>query len=100
MTIQLLSAAEIDLVEGYRFYEKQLPGLGEYFEDCLLSDIESLLLYAGIHRQVWGFHRLISKRFPYAIYYRYSDEIIKVYAVLDCRRDPKANLHRLRGESS
>jgi plasmid stabilization system protein ParE len=49
-----------------------------------------LALYAGIHRKVHGYHRLLSKRFPYAIYYRVeSDETVLVYRVLDCRRDPQ-----------
>jgi hypothetical protein len=64
-------------------------GVGDYFQDCLFSDIDSLVLYAGIHRQVFGFHRLLSKRFPYAIYYRVQGDIVLVFRVLDCRRDPQ-----------
>ena len=38
-------------------------GLGTYFLDSLYSDIESLRLYAGIHRLVYGdYYRLVSKR--------------------------------------
>jgi hypothetical protein len=33
-------------------------------------------------------HRLLSKRFPFAIYYRIESDEVRVYAVLDCRRDP------------
>ena len=31
---------------------------------------------------------LISKRFPYAIYYDISDKVVRVVAVLPMRRDP------------
>jgi len=87
MKIQLLDSAEQDLIEGYHFYESQSPGLGDYFLDSLFSDIDSLQLYAGIHARYFGYHRLLSKRFPFAIYYR-VDGTVKIYAILDCRRNP------------
>jgi len=31
---------------------------------------DSLVLHAGIHPLRFGFHRLVAKRFPYAVYYR------------------------------
>jgi len=52
------------------------------------SDIDSLKLYAGVHRKVFGYHPLLSQRFPYAVYYSVEVEVIYVRAVLDCRRDP------------
>lgn len=89
MKLRVLDAASQDLIEGFRFYEKQLAGLGEYFLDSLYSDIDSLLLYAGIHAIYFGqYHRALSKRFPFAIYYQMSPQEILIYAVLDCRRNP------------
>jgi len=82
MKLHILDAASRDLIEGYRFYEKQQAGLGEYF-------LDSLQLYAGIHVVLFGlYHRALSKRFPFAIYYRVSDQEVWIYAVLDCRRNP------------
>jgi plasmid stabilization system protein ParE len=90
MRIKLLSSALKDLYEGRLFYEKQGEGLGGYFFDSLFSDIDSLLLYAGIHPMVFGYHRMLAKRFPYAIYYRFEKEtLVVVRRVLDLRRDPK-----------
>ncbi|MCX6866263.1 MAG: type II toxin-antitoxin system RelE/ParE family toxin [Verrucomicrobia bacterium] len=90
MTIRILPSAVADLEYGRDFYESREVGLGDYFQDCLCSDIDSLVLYAGIHRRVFGFHRLLSKRFPYAIYYRIEADKEPVdYRILDCRRDPK-----------
>ena len=88
MRIKILSAAEDDLEEGYRFYESQADGLGTYFLDTLYSDIDSLAYFAGMHRVVLGYHRLLSKRFPFAAYYRVVDDAATVFAVLDCRRNP------------
>ena len=91
MKIKILSSALEDLYEGRLFYEKQGEGLGEYFFDSLFSDIDSLVLYGGIHAKVYGYHRMLSKRFPYAIYYKLleGEALIVVYRVLDLRRDPR-----------
>lgn len=88
MRIKILSIAEDDLEEGYRFYESQADGLGTYFLDTLYSDIDSLAYFAGMHRIVLGYHRLLSKRFPFAVYYRVANDEVIVFAVLDCRRKP------------
>ncbi len=88
MKIRILSPAEDDLEEGYRFYDSQSPGLGSYFLDCLYSDIDSLTYFGGIHPIVLGHHRLLSKRFPFAVYYRRTEDVVVVFAVLDCRRNP------------
>jgi hypothetical protein len=49
MFVSISSDAEADLAEGYWFYERQSPGLGDYFRSCLIADIESLAYYGGIH---------------------------------------------------
>lgn len=88
MRIRILSAAEMDPEEGYRFYESQSPGLGAYFLASLYSDIDSLAYFGGIHQVVFGYNRMLSKRFPFAVYYRIIDKVVVVFAVLDCRRNP------------
>lgn len=98
LKIRLHPLAVDDLDAGRTFYERQQPGLGVYFLDALFSDIDSLLIYAGIHTKVHGYYRSLSKRFPYAIYYRVSgddgDEI-QVLRVLDCRAEPVSAAMRL-----
>lgn len=89
MKLRVLSLAETDLLAGFQFYERQSPGAGSYFLDALYSDIESLRLYAGIHCRLFGYHRLLSNRFPFGVYYDMNDEEIRVWRVLDCRRDPR-----------
>jgi plasmid stabilization system protein ParE len=94
--VQVLDEATGDLADGYRFYERQAEGLGGYFLDSLWSDINSLRLYAGVHAVYHGYHRLLSKRFPFAVYYRIEHRVARVRAVLDCRRDPEWISERLR----
>lgn len=98
MRLEILSEAEQDLIAGAQFYEAQGAGLGDHLLDSLYSDIDSLLLYAGMHRVVFGFHRALSKRFPYAIFYRLERDkgLVRVYRVLDLRRDPLWIRQRLR----
>lgn len=88
MRIKILDEAQDDLIRGSRFYEARESGLGAYFLDCLFSDIDSLLLCGGIHQVVYGHHRCLSKRFPFAIYSSVEEDIVYVHAVLDCRRNP------------
>lgn len=96
--IRILAAARADLVDGFRFYERQAAGIGRYFLDSLYSDIESLQISAGVHGKRFGhFHCLLSRRFPYAVYYRMVDDEIRIYAVLDCRRNPGRIRERLKG---
>ena len=53
MKVIILDCAERDLDDGWSFYEEQ--GAGDYFFDSLSADIESLTLYAGIHRKAGGY---------------------------------------------
>lgn len=95
MKIQILDSALQDLTEGFHFYGKHEAGLGNYFIDSLFSDIDSLQIYAGIHPMYFGYHRMLSKRFPFAIYYKLVNKDVSVYAVLDCRRNPAWSRERL-----
>lgn len=84
----VLKEAAFDLEEGRLFYDRKEQGVGDYFFDNLISDIESLRFFSGIHSKQFGFYRALSKRFPFAVYYEIEDEIVKVVAVLDMRRNP------------
>ena len=88
MNIEILDEAQEDLTQGFHFYESREPGLGSYFIYCLFSDIDSLFIYAGIHQVLFAYHRCLSKRFPFAIYYGVENELVRVHAVLDGRRNP------------
>ena len=88
MEVDVLEFAEDDIEEGITFYERQSAGLGDYFFDSISADIDSLMLYGGIHRKVYGLHRLLAEKFPFAIYYELAGEVVRVWAVIDCRSRP------------
>jgi len=89
VNIRILESAKRDLEEGFYFYEYQKDGLGHYFIETIMSDIESLNIFAGIHSIHFGrYHRLLSQRFPFAVYYILEENDIRIYAIIDCRRDP------------
>ena len=88
MNIQITESAYTDIETASQFYEDQEEGLGIYFQDSIFSDIDSLLIYAGIHQKQYTKYRLLSQKFPYAIYYDFHDDSVIVLAVLDCRRNP------------
>lgn len=94
--IVILRSAIEDLIRGREFYENQGEGLGDYFDEALAADIDSLHLYVGIHVMAHGYHRMLSAKFPYAVYYEIAADQIRIRAILDCRRDPKWIRSRLR----
>jgi len=98
MTVVILEDAAEDLELGAQFYESCSTGVGDYFFDSILSDLDSLVLFAGIHPIYFGLHRMLSKRFPFGIYYEVEDDVAYIYAILDLRRDPLWIRSQLRRE--
>jgi hypothetical protein len=92
-----LPSARDDWADGIDLYDAQEYGLGSYFRESLIEDVNSLIVLAGIHRTVFGFYRLLAKRFPYAIYYAVESDRILVHAIIDCRKNPKRIRQRLSG---
>lgn len=89
MKIEILDDAKRDLIDGFYFYEQQGVGLGSYFLTNLYADIESLRTYGGIHsKPIKDYHRLLADRFPFAVFYKVENNTVRIYAVLDCRRNP------------
>ncbi len=96
MTPEILPAALADLEWGRDFYDRREEGVGSYFVQRALADIESLGRYGGIHGKRYGFYWLMVSRFPWAIYYAIEDGNPVVYRVLDCRSHPDAHRRSLK----
>ena len=64
MNVVILEDAAGDLESGAQFYESCETGVGDYFLDSLLSDLDLSNSFAGVHPIHFGFHRMLSKRFP------------------------------------
>jgi len=86
--VKILGQVEKDLKDGREFYNFNELGVGSYFFDSIVSDIESLRFYAGIHSTKYGLYKMLAKRFPFAIYYDIKGITAIVVAVLDLRRNP------------
>ena len=86
--VVVLKEAADDLEAGRIFYDQRECGVGDYFWDSLIADVESLSIFAGIHAKQYELYRLLSKRFPYAVYYEIKQDIAYVVAILPLRRDP------------
>jgi len=96
VTPRILPAAVEDLERGRDFYEESEEGIGDYFVQTVLSEVESLRLYAGVHPKRFGFHWFMVRRFPWAIYYEIEETLPVVYRILDCRADPTTNREALK----
>ncbi|MCA9226500.1 MAG: hypothetical protein KDA47_12850, partial [Planctomycetales bacterium] len=70
--------AERDIDEGITFYNSTGHDVGSYFYRSILVDLQSLTLFSGIHPKRFGFHCMPAKRFPFAIYYAVSNDIVYV----------------------
>ena len=75
MNVVTLDDAAEDIESGRRFYDHRQLGIGSYFVESILADLESLKLFAGVHSQQFGFHRRLSKRFPFGIYYEVEGDV-------------------------
>ena len=86
--LSLTDLSQEDIYSSQKFYEEQSQNLGIYFYDSIIVDLDALKFYAGIHQKYFGFYRMITKRFPYAIYYEIEDELVVVHAVLHTKSNP------------
>ena len=88
--IHISDEAVDDLNQAHSFYEKQELGLGAYFLSQISADIDGLKITGGIHRKTYkNIHRVLSKKFPYSIFYLYSNSHVLVIAITDNRRNPQ-----------
>ena len=97
MIVVISDEAEADIADGSWFDELRQAGVDGYFHSCMVADIDSPSVYGGIHKVVNGYHRNLSVRFPFTIYYRVDDQTVTVAAILDSRREPTWIRRRLDG---
>jgi plasmid stabilization system protein ParE len=91
MKVVVTQSAERDLEEASDFYEELEPGAGAYFIEKMVEEIDHLADTGGIHRKVWGYHKVVAVRFPYLIFYLVRNDTVLVRAIVDGRRKPARN---------
>ena len=92
----LRPAAEEDVEAAYLWYEEQSPGLGAEFlrsvEAALASVERNPEAYQQVYKQA---RRALLRRFPYALFYVVSPELIEVIGCIHTRRHPRRWRSRL-----
>src|SRR5688572_19668141 len=87
--VVLAPLAELEFEQARLWYEQQRPGLGIEFAvevDAYLDRIRKHpTMYA---RQKKNYRGVKVKRFPYAIYYEFADNVVTVLTMFHCAQDP------------
>jgi len=88
--IHLRPDAEIDLEDAAKWYEKQRRGLGggdflDQVQHTWNTMEETPFLYPVVHRNT---RRALTRRFPFAIYYRIKYDAVVIIAVMHGSRHP------------
>ena len=94
--VVFLPEARDDISEAYSWYEEQSLGLGMDFLRCVeiatCTIARSPLMFPKVYKD---YRRSLVRRFPYAVFYELSDEMIVVYSVFHCLRNPSELHERL-----
>ncbi len=86
--LAIVPEAELDLAEGYAWYEKHRPGLGEEFLSAVDACLESIRRHPGMHALVHEtYRRALIRRFPFAATRRNGTIVFPkpTSSVLGCR---------------
>lgn len=88
--LRFLPEVEEDVIGGYSWYEEKAPGLGEEFLRMVYACANELPRHALLYKKVYGdFRRRLIRRFPYAIYFRIEENVIIIFGLFHCARDPR-----------
>jgi plasmid stabilization system protein ParE len=90
LPVVFLAAAADEFRVAYRWYERQRPGLGDELfvevSNAIRQIAEAPTLHAILYRDL---RRVLTRRFPYAVYYRVEANRIVIVAVFHGSRNPK-----------
>ncbi len=85
----ILSEAEEDITLGFDWYSEQQQGLGEEFLECVDACFDQISdnpkLYPVVHE---SYRRALVHRFPYAVFYEETEEVVVVFAVFHGSQNP------------
>lgn len=87
--VRIRPEVEDDLKEAYSYFEHCRAGLGTEFmlciEDTLLKISTHPKQYPIAHKKL---HRALINKFPYGIFYTIQQNMVVIFAVMHCARDP------------
>jgi plasmid stabilization system protein ParE len=89
LRVRYTLAAQRDLYGVAEYYEQQRPGLGLAFLSEVDACIELILANPLMSQEIaQGMRRSLTRKFPYAVYYRYTSNNIIVLGVFHSSRSP------------
>lgn len=89
MRIRFLEIAEIELDEAVRFYNHELPGLGDEFIAEIMLALDRIARFPEAwHPCSKRTRRCQTRRFPYGVIYRHKENEILVIAIANLHRRP------------
>ncbi len=93
--VRIRPEAELDMSEAASWYEQQQRGLGQGFLDEALAVFmrlgETPLAFELIYRSA---RRALLRRFPFAVFYTFEDDVVLVVGVLHGSRHPRHWMRR------
>jgi plasmid stabilization system protein ParE len=85
--VNIQPRAEAEADEAAAWYEAEQPGLGIEFllelDAAIERAAETPLVYAPVFMDA---RRVLTRRFPFAVYFIYEHEVVEVFAILHQRR--------------
>lgn len=85
----ILPEADQEIADAYHWLERRGYGLGKDFLLCLEAALATVCQTPeGYAKVLADFRYFKVRRFPYTIYYEYSDGVVVVYAVFHGAQDP------------
>lgn len=96
LSVFLDSRAEEDIDAAAQWYGEQSAELTLKFLDSVDSAFGFITQFPQAGREVdYGIHRVLTKKFPFCIYYKVDEGQVVVFAVLHFRRSSEACQPRL-----
>ncbi|NJL49344.1 MAG: type II toxin-antitoxin system RelE/ParE family toxin [Leptolyngbyaceae cyanobacterium SM2_5_2] len=96
LPIFLDSRAEEDLDAAAQWYAQQSAELALEFLDAVDAAFGFIAQFSKAGREVAdGIRRVLTKKFPFCVYYKVDDGQVVIVAVLHFRRSPEAWQQRL-----
>ena len=88
LTFRLAAAADVE--EAYRWYEARRAGLGREFLESVQGALDLVMgnprAYPVVHRET---RRVLLKRFPYGLFYRFIEDQVIFVACFHAKRHPR-----------
>jgi hypothetical protein len=88
-SLLFLPEVEKDVISGFDWYEDNSSGLGEEFLRLFYAYANEIprnpLLFPVVYK---SFRRRLLRRFPYAIYFRIEEQVVVVFGLFHCARNP------------